>query len=38
MNVNVFAPGGGAGGFAWSDTILDREWGPILFEAIRTVV
>jgi hypothetical protein len=27
-----------AGGFAWSDTALDREWGPILFEAIRTVV
>lgn len=26
-----------AGGFAWPDTTLDREWGPITLEAARTV-
>lgn len=24
-----------AGGFEWSDTVLDREWEPIMFEAVR---
>ena len=24
-----------SGGFEWSDTVLDREWEPILFEAAR---
>lgn len=26
------------GGFAWDDTILDREWEPITLEAVRTVI
>jgi len=25
------------GGFVWSDTVLDREWEPILFEAARRI-
>ena len=24
-----------AGGFTWSDTVLGREWEPLLFEAAR---
>ena len=26
-----------AGGFAWPDTTLDREWGPIMLEAAKSV-
>jgi hypothetical protein len=26
------------GGFAWDDIALDREWEPIMLEAVRTVV